>query len=68
MAKTRVGVMLRESITTKKNDASRSNDLVKLTADYRAWCKQIHLLVESLARHLKCLQEIDSSRQQVRND
>jgi hypothetical protein len=63
MAKTRVGVMLRESMGT--TGSNKNTDLAKLTADYNVWCKKIHHLIHALKSHLASLQQIEKSRSEV---
>ena len=65
MAKTRVGVMLRESIGTSKS-MNRSTDLAKLTKDYDKWCQKIAVLIEALKHHLQSLHQIGATRAKVR--
>lgn len=67
MGKTRVGVLLRESIGSSKATVNNSSaDLSKLTSDYHVWCKKIRYLVEALKTHLNSLKEIDRTRLLVR--
>lgn len=60
MAKTRVGVILREQMGT--TGSNKNADLAKLTADYNVWCKKIHHLIQALKGHLASLQQIEKSR------
>jgi hypothetical protein len=64
MAKSRVGVVLREQMGSKSNN--RSTDLDRLTKNYHLWCKKMSALVESIKKHLHSLQQVTATRAQVR--
>ncbi|KAL7570320.1 hypothetical protein ACA910_017167 [Epithemia clementina (nom. ined.)] len=64
MAKTRVGVVLREKIGTNKT-TSRSTDLISLTERYNVWCQRIRSLIQSLEKHHAAMAQMENSRSLV---
>lgn len=64
MGKTRVGVLLRESVGGNKS-TNKSQDLAALTAKYHEFCKKIRALIDSLKAHHGAMQKIEESRSQV---
>ena len=65
MGKTRVGVLLRESMGGNKS-TNKSSDLVALTQRYHAFSKKIRSLVEALKAQHATMLKMEESRQQVR--
>ena len=64
MAKSRIGVVVRESLGGNKS-TSRSADLHKLYQNYQVWCKQIAALLEALKGHQQALLHIEKTRKGV---
>lgn len=67
MAKTRVGVLLRESVGGGKS-SNRSADLVSLSEKYQVWCKKVRSLILSLERHQVLMGRMQESRAAVSRD
>jgi hypothetical protein len=65
MAKTRIGVVFRESMGGVKSH-NQSADLVALTERYHAFVKKLHVLIISLQQHHAVMIQIDKTRTQVR--
>jgi hypothetical protein len=65
MAKTRIGVVFRESVAGVKSH-NQSADLVALTERYHAFVKKLHVLINSLQQHHAVMMQIDKTRTQVR--
>lgn len=64
MGKTRVGVLVRESLGGNKS-TSRSADLVQLTQKYHAWAQKVRALVTVLEKHQAMMLHMDASRAAV---
>ena len=64
MAKTRVGVLLRESVGGNKS-TNKSQDLASLTSKYHEFCKKIRSLIESLKAHHDTMRKIEQTRSSV---
>jgi len=64
MGKTRVGVLLRESVGGNKS-SNKSQDLASLVAKYHEFCKKIRALIDSLKAHHGAMQKIEQSRSLV---
>lgn len=64
MGKTRVGVLLRETMGGNKS-TNKSQDLAEYTKKYGVFCKKIRNLIEALKTHHQNLARIDASRQDV---
>jgi hypothetical protein len=64
MAKTRVGVLLKEKVG--KPSSNQSADLISLAQKYQVWCKKIRSLVVSLERHYQAIGHMQATRTQVR--
>jgi hypothetical protein len=64
MAKTRVGVLLKEKVG--KPSSNQSADLISLAQKYQVWCKKIRSLVVSLERHFQAIGHMQATRTQVR--
>jgi hypothetical protein len=65
MGKTRIGVVLRESVGGAKSN-NQSADLVALTDRYHVFVKKLHILIHSLQQHHAVMMQIDKTRTQVR--
>jgi hypothetical protein len=64
MGKTRIGVVLRESVGGAKSN-NQSADLVALTDRYHVFVKKLHILIHSLQQHHAVMMQIDKTRTQV---
>ena len=64
MGKTRVGVLVRESLGGKKT-GSQSADLSNLTEKYFVFCKKIKGLIASLQHHHNTMMAMDKTRTAV---
>lgn len=64
MAKTRVGVLLRESVGGNKS-TNKSQDLASLTSKYHEFCKKIRALIESLKAHHVIMVKSEQTRSSV---
>ena len=64
MAKTRVGVLFRESVGGNKS-TNKSQDLASLTSKYHEFCKKIGALIQSLKVHHDAMKRIEESRSSV---
>lgn len=67
MGKTRIGVVLRESVGGAKSN-NQSADLVALTERYHLFVKKLHILIQSLHQHHAVMMQIDKTRTQVRRN
>jgi hypothetical protein len=65
MGKTRIGVVLRESVGGAKSN-NQSADLMALTDRYHVFVKKLHILIHSLQQHHAVMMQIDKTRTQVR--
>jgi hypothetical protein len=65
MGKTRIGVVLRESVGGGKS-SNQSADLVALSERYNAFVKKLHALIVSLHQHHAVMIQIDKTRTAVR--
>ena len=65
MAKTRVGVLFRETMGGNKS-TNKSSDLTALTQRYHAFAKKIRALVEALKAQHESMLKMEATRQQVR--
>ena len=64
MAKTRVGVLFRESVGGNKS-TNKSQDLASLTSKYHEFCKKIRALIDSLKAHHAIMIKIEQTRSSV---
>jgi hypothetical protein len=60
-SKSRVGVVIRESLGGNKS-SSKSADLQKLYQAYTVWCKQIATLLQALKSHQQAFLHIEATR------
>jgi hypothetical protein len=68
MAKTRVGVILRETVGGKNKSNNRSVDLENLQKNqWPAFTKKIQGLIQALQQHHGNLKRLEQSRQAVRD-
>jgi hypothetical protein len=67
MGKTRIGVVLRESVGGAKS-SNQSADLVALADRYNVFVKKLHILIHSLQQHHAVMIQIDKTRTQVRTN
>lgn len=67
MGKTRVGVLIRETVGGSKS-ANRSADLVTLTQKYNGWTKKIRALIISLEKYHATIGQLRETRAAVSND
>jgi hypothetical protein len=67
MGKTRIGVVLRESVGGAKSN-NQSADLMALTDKYHVFVKKLHILIHSLQQHHAVMMQIDKTRTQVRSN
>jgi hypothetical protein len=67
MGKTRIGVVLRESVGGAKSN-NQSADLMALTDRYHVFVKKLHILIHSLQQHHAVMMQIDKTRTQVRRN
>lgn len=67
MAKTRVGVLLRETVGGKNKSNNRSIDLENLQKNqWPAFKKRIQTLIQAIQQHHGNLKRLEESRQMVR--
>jgi hypothetical protein len=66
-SKSRVGVVIRESLGGNKS-SSKSADLQKLYQAYTVWCKQIATLLQALKAHQQAFLHIEATRTGVSQD
>jgi hypothetical protein len=66
MAKTRVGVLFRESVGGKKS-MNKSVDLQKYVAKYYEFCKQLAAMIAALKAHHQSMVKYEETQTQVRN-
>ena len=64
MGKTRVGVLLRESMGGNKS-SNKSADLAALTTKYQGFCKKVRALILSLKAHHDAMVKLEESRTNV---
>jgi len=64
MGKTRIGVVVRESLGGNKS-SNRSVDLLNLSQKYRDWCKKMRGLVGALQAHHDTMLKMHASRAAV---
>ena len=64
MGKTRVGVLIRESMGGNKS-SNKSSDLTALTTRYHAFTKKIRAMILALKEHHGNMQRVEKSRQEV---
>jgi hypothetical protein len=67
MVKTRVGVLLRESIGGNKS-TNKSADLTALTQKYQEFVKRLNRLIQALKTQHECMVHMEASRQAVCSD
>ena len=67
MGKTRVGVILRESVNKGKS-SNESADLKALTDKYQGFVVKLRGLLKTLQEHGTTLQQLESSRNKVSNN
>jgi hypothetical protein len=65
MGKTRIGVVLRETVGGAKSN-NQSADLVALEERYNVFVKKLHYLINALQQHHAVMMQIDKTRTQVR--
>lgn len=63
--KTRMGVVLRESLGGNKS-SSKSADLLALTERYTAWTKKMASMIESIQQHHAAMMQLEATRVAVR--
>jgi cell division protein FtsB len=66
MAKTRVGVLFRESVGGKKS-MNKSVDLQKYIAKYYEFCKQLAAMIAALKAHHQSMVKYEETQTQVCN-
>lgn len=64
MGKTRVGVLLRESMGGNKS-TNKSSDLTALTQRYHTFMKRLGGLIQALKSQHQCMVQMDQTRQAV---
>jgi hypothetical protein len=64
--KTRVGVLMRESLKGKTASSNAFPNLVTLSERYDTWCKQVRGLIVALQQHHAVMGQIEKTRANVR--
>ena len=64
--KTRMGVVLRESLGGNKS-SSKSADLLALTDLYTVWTKKMACLIDSIKQHHAAMMQLETTRVSVRS-